>query len=170
MLWDLLPFLRPWAWENRRHLLLVWAFVRSAEPTTGCALRILAAILRGRGKKFTYMNWAWPTCKNLSKNQKQERSCGSLDKELVKVTWKSTWELEETKEIWDNFSTTYTGVWDTKGLTWSHSAPNEHFSEKLRAARLCTEKRLQRRFAQKRLQKRDLTPGNTNLRWPWHWT
>jgi len=43
-------------------------------------------------------NRACPNCANQTANQKQKRSRDFLDKELVKVAWKPTWETEVIKE------------------------------------------------------------------------
>ena len=46
--------------------------------------------------------WACPACIDLNHNQKAAREQQSTD-ELWRVTWKPSWEPEETKEVWPGF-------------------------------------------------------------------
>ena len=48
-------------------------------------------------------DWACPACAHLNDEQKDRRQSESCDKELLKVTWKPTWEPEETKDTWPTF-------------------------------------------------------------------
>jgi len=42
-------------------------------------------------------NWACPACADLVVEQKQRRSYESSDKELIKATWKPTWDRRNKK-------------------------------------------------------------------------
>lgn len=52
---------------------------------------------RQRGEVDKNDNWACPSCAHLADEHKQKRHSEST-KELIQVTWESTWELEDLKK------------------------------------------------------------------------
>ncbi len=74
-----------------------WTYHSACLKNTGCYTE------RQREGVDKNDNWACPACADLTAQQEQKRSYESYDKELIKVTWKPTWEPEVTKNKWPRF-------------------------------------------------------------------
>ena len=75
-------------------------------------------------------SWACPACINLNQNEKESRILYSQKREIVKVSWDSTWEPEELQNTCESFKQSLNQFEEhIAAPNLSQSAPDEHLDD-----------------------------------------